>query len=169
MTPDRASAPTVAALALALLACGGDSDPEPCDPLAGAEQQLAGPDAGDGPADAIQIEYLARTERDELLLVVRPAEDWSYDDFRLFLGPRPNVRERDVREVVRRRDGGTTNILFTLDGAEADAFFPVQFVDGQFEPGPATLTAGGETTPLTRLDPAAEHDSLQAAEFFCRR
>jgi hypothetical protein len=61
------------------------------------------------------------------------------------------------------------NILFSLDGEEADAFLPVQFVDGQFEPGPATLTVDGETRSLTRLDTAAERDLLEQAEFLCRK
>jgi hypothetical protein len=153
-------------LAVVLCACGG-ADEERCDPLAPRLQLLDGGDAGDRFSDRVEIEYLARTEQDELLLVVRPAEDWSYDDFRLFLGPLEHMRERDVQQVRRQRDGGTTNILFELGGKTADAFFPVQFVDGRFEPGPATLTVDGEAAPLTRLDPGEQRDLLERAEFFC--
>lgn len=109
----------------------------------------------------IEIEYLAETGNGELLLVTRPAEDWGYDDFRLFFGPEDRLLEREVANVRRQRDGGSTHIDFDLDGQGAVAFFPVDLSGGAPQ---ATLTIAGETEPLTRLDDA---DLPEAAAFLC--
>ena len=112
----------------------------------------------------VEIEYLVETERGELLLVVRPAdEELDYDDFRLFFGPPTGLLEREVASVERQRDGGTTHILFGLNGDEADAFFPIVSSAGGSEPGPATLTVEDRSVPLTALD----RDVLDRAEFRC--
>ena len=125
---------------------------EPCSPL-------AEPD--------IRVEYVARTQDGELLVVIVPEIDFSYDEFRLFYGAEGRLLERTLDEVIRRRDGGTTNLLFTLDGEPADAFFPVEFADEMFRPGPATLTVDGTTADLERLDPEADAGLVEAAIFSC--
>jgi hypothetical protein len=137
------------------------SDPELLEVL--DEDALEGLELRNLPGD-VEIEYLVETERGELLLVVRPAgEELDYEDFRLFFGPPSGLLEREVGSVRRQRDGGTTNILFRLNGDEADAFFPILFSDGGFEPGPPTLTVDGRSVPLTPV----EHDVLDRAEFRC--
>jgi hypothetical protein len=73
---------------------------------------------------AMTVEYVAELEDGRQLIVVRPTDDWNYDDFRVFLGPPEGLLERKVHSVLRARDGGTTHILFDLDGTEADALFP---------------------------------------------
>jgi hypothetical protein len=127
------------------------------------EDSLDGLELRNLPGD-VEIEYLVETERGELLLVVRPAdEELDYDDFRLFFGPPERLLEREVETVLRQRDGGTTNIFFRLNGDEAEAFFPtVPSVDG-FQPGPAVLTVDDRSVPLTRV----ERDALERAEFRC--
>jgi len=98
----------------------------------------------------IVAEYVATLPDGRLMLVTRPQDDWSYEDFRLFLGPPTAVVERQVASVTRFKDGGTTTILFDLDGVEATAYFPVVLADAGFAAGAATLTVGAVVTPLTR-------------------
>ena len=91
------------------------------------------------------VEYAADSPDGRRLVVTRPEDDWSYEDFRLFLGPPERVEERKVDSVTRARDGGTTTIRFQLDGAAAEAFFPAP----QNVTEPATLKHGGQTITLT--------------------
>jgi hypothetical protein len=58
-----------------------------------------------------------------VMVVTRPRDDWSYADFRLFLGPMGAVAERRVGNVTGARDGGSTTITFDLDGTSAVARF----------------------------------------------
>ena len=74
---------------------------------------------------AVHTEYLAQIEDGRRLLVVRPEDDGSYTDFRVFVGTPERMDERAVTSVLRERDGGTTHIRFALDdGTEALAYFP---------------------------------------------
>jgi hypothetical protein len=98
----------------------------------------------------VYVEYVATLPDGRLMLVTRPSDDWTYADFRLYLGTPNAVTERPVDSVTRANDGGSTTILFQLDGTQARAFFPVVFADGGFAPGPATLTVPDVITPLTR-------------------
>jgi len=98
----------------------------------------------------VVVEYAAALADGDVMVVTRPRDDWSYEDFRLFLGPMGAVAERSVGNVVRGKDGGSTTITFDLDGSSAVASFPVVFADGGSAPGLATLTVGGTTTSLTR-------------------
>ena len=95
----------------------------------------------------VHLDYTAETEDGQQLVVTRPADDWDYVDFRLFLGPADAVDERIVHDVGRELDGGTTTIEFDLDGAVATAYFPSPYHDL-----PWTLTIANATTELTRLD-----------------
>jgi hypothetical protein len=98
----------------------------------------------------VQIEYAATLPDGRLLLVTRPTDEMTYSDFRLYLGPTESIAERVVASVSRALDGGTTSILFDIDGAQATAYFPVVRVDASFAPGPATLTLGESTLTLIR-------------------
>jgi hypothetical protein len=113
------------------------------------------------PGDVV-VEYAAALADGDVMVVTRPRDDWSYTDFRLFLGSMGAVAEREVSSVVRARDGGSTTITFDLDGVSAVASFPVVFADGGFAPGPATLTVGGTTTSLT-----LHGGALAGASYLC--
>ncbi len=116
------------------------------------------------PLDDLAIEYLAQREGGELLLVVRPESDaLEYEDIRLFYGSEERVTERHIDMFLRQRDGGTTNILFRLDGAEADASFPVAFDGANFTDGPPTLTLDGEAFDLTPIASPIRGDDAAAA------
>jgi hypothetical protein len=93
----------------------------------------------------VAVEYAAELPDGRRLVVVRPRDDWGYEDFRLFLGPPDRVEERKVDSVTRARDGGTTTIRFQLDGVSAEAFFPSPLNVDE----PATLKHGGQTFTLT--------------------
>ncbi len=95
------------------------------------------------------IEYNATLPDGRALLVVRPRDDWTYQDFRVFFGAPDHMAERSVDQVVRYTDGGSTTINFTIDGAAAVASFPVQLSPGGLVIGPATLTIGTTSFPLT--------------------
>lgn len=66
-------------------------------------------------------------------------------------GPLDSVLERHVDQVLRASDGGSTKIIFELDGSQAVASFPVRIVNGHIELRQATLTTAGKTGNLTRL------------------
>jgi hypothetical protein len=105
-------------------------------------------------ANEIVLEYSVSLPDGRAMVVIRPRDDWSYSDFRLFLGPSEALSERVVTGVIRFSDGGTTTIRFDDDGQPAEAYFPVVFADGGFADGPATLTVSGATIPLTRQSAA---------------
>jgi hypothetical protein len=110
------------------------------------------------------IEYNATLSDGRALLVVRPSDDWTYQDFRVFFGATDHMAERPVGQVVRYTDGGSTTINFTIDGVAAVASFPVQLSPGGLVKGPATLTIGATQFPLT----LAPTDSPPAGEsYFC--
>jgi hypothetical protein len=110
----------------------------------------------------IHIEYLGVLDDGRFVVVTRTSDDWSYDDFRLFVGQNAFVLEREVQSVLRARDGGSTTIELTLDGEPATLSFPVV----QLMPGPWTLEQGGEVLPIERLEPAPA--ALDGLSFFCR-
>jgi hypothetical protein len=93
----------------------------------------------------IYVEYFAHLPDARELVVTRPENDWMYSDFRLFLGTSDRMVERRVKDVSRARDGGTTSIVFVLDGDEATAFFPSPTDTAG---AAATLTEGGQTLAL---------------------
>jgi hypothetical protein len=93
---------------------------------------------------AVFVEYAALVADGRRLVVIRPQDDWGYEDFRLFLGPDDGLVQRKVDSVTRARDGGTTTIRFQLEGDAAEAFFPSSLNPGE----PATLKHGGQTFTL---------------------
>jgi hypothetical protein len=115
----------------------------------------------------VTVEYIATSSLGEQLVVTRPTDDWSYTDFRLFLGPAGVLNEYPVTNVMRATDGGSTTITFTYDySPSATAVFPVITVisDGGspgFAPGPATLATYGTTRSLTR------ESTLPSAIYYC--
>ncbi len=101
----------------------------------------------------VTVEYVATTSDGSVLLVTRPTDDWTYADFRLFLGPIDRITEHPVSNVTRYDDGGSTYITFDYNGTPAKASFPIVRGDGGIIiVGAAdSLTVGSTTTPLGRL------------------
>jgi hypothetical protein len=107
----------------------------------------------------VVLEYAASLPDGRQVVVTRPRDDWSYADFRVFLGVADRMVERAVSTVVRMTDGSTT-IWFDLDGgaaiaqllvASADGGFPSDGGgDGGFVPGTATLQVVGGSISLER-------------------
>jgi len=95
------------------------------------------------------IEYNATLPDGRALLVVRPRDDWTYQDFRVFFGAPDHMVERSLDQVTRYKDGGSTTINFTIDSAAAVASFPVQLSPGGLVIGPSTLIIGATSFPLT--------------------
>jgi hypothetical protein len=110
-------------------------------------------------AGDVFVEYLGSVEDGRRLVVLRPADDWSYEDFRLFLGG-DQLIERKVSQVTRARDGGTTDIQFDLDGATATAHFPSALTGGT-----TTLTAAGRALTITTQAPGTRPEGVS---FLCR-
>jgi len=109
----------------------------------------------------VELEYYARIDADAHVIIVRPRDDWDYDDFRLFLGPTSELTEREVHQVQRARDGGSTTIDFDYDGDDATLDSP--YVDMQ--PGQATLEVGGSSQSIEWLDAGSFDEG--AATFLC--
>ena len=68
------------------------------------------------------------------------------------------LAERQVLDVTRLRDGGTTTLVFELDGTEASALFPAS-LDGT--PDAPTLTVGDVVLTLTEVESEAELETLR--------
>ena len=98
----------------------------------------------------VEIEYVASVETGERLVVIRPTEEWTIDDFRLFIGEPERLIERQVTSVVRARDGGSTWIRFDFQGESAEVSFPTPLAE---PPDPATLTTGTGTYAVELLPP----------------
>jgi hypothetical protein len=76
--------------------------------------------------DHIYPEYLARTDDDRWLMVTRTASsEYTFTNLRLFFGPSDHVQEYELVTFARQRDGGTTDVVFDLDGERVTAHFPV--------------------------------------------
>ena len=112
----------------------------------------------------IVTEYVAEVEGENLLVVLRPRDLADYDEFRVFYGKPERLEECIVQNVSRAKDGGSTLIDFSVNGDEAVAYFPVEFVDDEFTPGAPTLTIDDVGLDI------ALGDSASAAEagYFCR-
>jgi hypothetical protein len=117
-------------------------------------------------APEVTVEYFGRLEDDRYVVVTRPEHDWSYEDFRAFIGPSDRVLERRVSSVARQRDGGTTTIVIEIEGERAELYFPVQREAERFVPGPATLSQDGNTLAIERQPP--EREALEKLAFVCR-
>ena len=98
------------------------------------------------------LEYFAVVENGDTIVVTRPENDWSYEDFELFYGKAEQMIERPVSDVLRASDGGSTRISFSLDGKEAEVFFPIHLTEEDAEWGEATLTVGNDTLAVTRKE-----------------
>jgi hypothetical protein len=98
----------------------------------------------------VEIEYIASVETGERLVVIRPTDDWTYDDFRLFIGETERLIERQITSVERARDGGSTWIRFDFAGEEAEVSFP-RSLTGTADP--PTLTTGTGTYAVELLPP----------------
>jgi hypothetical protein len=109
----------------------------------------------------VEIEYVAQIETGERLVVIRPSEEWTYDDFRLFIGEPERLVERQVTSVVRARDGGSTWIRFDFHGEAAEVSFPSPLAGPAADP--ATLTTGTGTYAVERLPP----ESVTSFSFEC--
>ena len=68
----------------------------------------------------ITLEYVADVQDGSRIVVTRPRDDWSYDDFRVFYGRGDQLIERVVTQVGR---GSFTIIEFVVDGANFKATF----------------------------------------------
>jgi hypothetical protein len=66
--------------------------------------------------------------------VLRPRDFDDYLEFRVFFGPLEHLDERHVTQVSRRRDGGSTELAFEVDGKPARAAFPVEVHGGRLQP-----------------------------------
>jgi hypothetical protein len=109
----------------------------------------------------VYVEYNAMLPSGEHLVVIRPTDDWDYDDFRVFFGRATAVAERSVGSVTRQRDGGTTDVVFELDGANVSAHFPAQ---SRMER--AWIQRGGQMEPLELAAQGSRPDGLA---FLCLR
>lgn len=112
----------------------------------------------------ILAEYVANVEDEKLLVVLRPRDFTSYDEFRVFFGTPERLEECPVQNVTRAHDGGSTEIDFSVNGDEAVAYFPIEFVDEKFTPGAPTLTIDDVGLDISLGDSA----SAGEAGYFCR-
>jgi hypothetical protein len=113
----------------------------------------------------VAIEYYAEVEDGSKLLVTRPVDDWDYEDFRVFFGTPEPLVEREVGEVLRATDGGSTTIRFRVDGTDYLADFPIESSSGKFERGSATLDVGPEVLAMDWLD--ADATITASLQFQC--
>jgi hypothetical protein len=68
----------------------------------------------------VQIEFVASAADGSQLVLTRPRDDWSYEDFRLYFGRDDKLIER---KIVNASRGSNTYLTFLVDGAQYDAVF----------------------------------------------
>jgi hypothetical protein len=113
--------------------------------------QIAAMPVANLPAETI-VECDATIPDGRVLLVVRPRDDWTLEDLRVFFGTQGDLIERPVDHVDRLMGGDGTFVYFTIDGVAASATYPL------------TLTIGTTSFPLTLV----LTDSPPAGEsYFC--
>lgn len=102
-----------------------------------------------GLPDKDTLEYVARNNTDSVFYYVvhRPEKEWHYKDFRLHIGQEAQLVEAIVNNVDRYKDGGTTNIFYTLAGADGTLHFPTPFAKEE----KPTDTYKGKTVELEKL------------------
>lgn len=119
------------------------------------------------PGDVV-VEYSARVDQTQRLVVTRPAHDWTYEDFRLFFGPPERIEERRVSSVERALDGGSTWIHFEVGGESAEAFFPANLQlpnEPPVDDEPDTLEIGSKSHAIERFPRDAP--DLDGVSFVC--
>jgi hypothetical protein len=107
----------------------------------------------------ITLEYVADVQDGSRIVVTRPRDDWSYDDFRVFYGRGDQLIERVVKQVGR---GSFTIIEFVVDGADFKATFTSILAPSIT----SNLDTGSAMFSITTLDPPTLEPS---AMFECLR
>lgn len=107
------------------------------------------------------LEYNARTADGRALIVIRPRDDGTYQDFRVFFGEPAQPIERQVKSVSC---GSYTFVLFDLEGADATALFKWDLLPDSPGPDEGSLTVGGAVLELTLLDTSAPPSGMS---FLC--
>lgn len=130
------------------------SNAQPLTPLATSE--LTGFKLQNLPGE-VTLEYVARAGNGATILVTRPRDDWSYDDFRVFYGASQPLAEQPLLSVLR---GSYTTIKFLLNGADATVTFSSALAPAQA----STLETTDGTFPLTIVEPPALPDGTS---FLC--
>jgi hypothetical protein len=102
----------------------------------------------------VTFEYAARADDDRTVVVLGVDDVEDYDHYRLFMGTDALV-EHEVTSFARQEDGGTTMIEFTREGETATAWFPTP-LSPELSP---TLTTGGETIELAKIEPTTLDDA----------
>ncbi len=73
------------------------------------------------------VEYFGKFKGGRHFAIIRPRENWTYDDFVLLLEIDKGFIWCPAKEVVRYRDGGTTEILVTETEDTMRFHFPTPF------------------------------------------
>lgn len=142
-------------LAIGLLACAC----APIDPAACPEGQVL-----EVVPEGRAIRAIAQDERGNELLVT--VAKWHLGIKqrapKLFFGPPENVLQRRVEAYSVQRDGGTTDILFVLDGERAALTFPTHKTG---RPRPPSLEVGGVRFSVS--EPASEASDMAGKSYVC--
>ena len=99
-----------------------------------------------------EIDFAASLADGRELVVVRPARDVVYEEFRVFVGPPAALAERVVTNFGSSRSGQRYATVM-LDGAAADLTY-LAGGPSELNPagGPSTLTVAGTASALTEGD-----------------
>lgn len=103
----------------------------------------------DGIPDSHKIEYVMidKETRERLYVVHKSEVELGYNSFGLHIGPQNELREAQIKNVERYRDGGTTIIDYTLANSEGRLYFASPLHDGRKH----TDSYNGKTIELEKL------------------
>ena len=105
------------------------------------------------------VEYLARQQEGQYLLVTRSEYDWN-GDVVVHYGMPDQMEKREVVSFLRASDGGSTWIRFMVGSTQYEAFFGVEWdsVGGSVgvHAGKTFLRIGSDTLALERISPNKE-------------
>jgi hypothetical protein len=110
------------------------------------------------------IEYLARQQTGQYLLVTRTEYDWN-GDVVVHYGMPAQMKMREIVRFMRASDGGSTWIRFLVDSKLFEAVFRVKMDSTGVHPGGTFLNIEGDTLDLERINPNEE--ALANLGFHC--
>ena len=107
-------------------------------------------------AGDVVVEFVADADNDARLVVMRPKDDWSYEDFRLFYGTNGHLAERVTTQTGPR---SYRAFDFIVDGAT----WHVTFASSLAPAIKSEIDTGDETLQLTLVEPAvpSSNDSFE--------
>jgi hypothetical protein len=115
----------------------------------------------------VTIELVGDVADGSEIVVTRPTDDWSYEDFRLFSGSGGSLAERRVINTVRTKNGDTIIEFESENGVATASFTWVFDPNTMSHPGPGNIRGAGPEQTMAQRFPTPT--TLPGTSFSCLR